>query len=91
METEEYEISISETAIKSLKSIQKEDKKKIFKKIENLKENPLEMNNVKKLVDFDISFRLRMGDYRILFERDDENYIIEIIDVRHRKDSYRRK
>ncbi len=91
MDIKKYDISIRETALKKLKSIQHEDKIRIFKKIEELGSSPFEMKNVKKLVEFDISFRLRVGNYRILFERDDSIHIIDIIDIRHRKESYRRK
>lgn len=86
-----YEIRIRETALNKLKSLRNDDKTRIFQKIEELGRNPFEKNNVKKLVEFDISYRLRVGDYRILFERDDSIHIIDIIDIRHRKESYRRK
>ena len=60
-------------------------------RIEKLGNSPFEVKNVKKLVDFDISYSLRTGNYRVLFERDDKIRIIDIIDIRHRKESYRRK
>ena len=91
MESIEYDVSIRETALKKLKSFHSEDKLRIFKKIEELGNKPLEKKNVKKLVEFDISYSLRVGDYSILFERDDSVHIIDIIDIRHRKESYRRK
>ena len=91
MDIIKYEVSIRETAIKKLKSFNSADKIRIFKKIEELGDNPFEKKSVKKLVEFDISYSLRVGDYRILFERDDSLHIIDVIDIRHRKESYRRK
>ncbi|MBK7180751.1 MAG: type II toxin-antitoxin system RelE/ParE family toxin [Chloroflexi bacterium] len=48
------------------------------------------MANVKRLVNFDVAYRLRVGNYRILFERDDEIRIIDVIDVLPRGRAYRR-
>jgi mRNA interferase RelE/StbE len=90
MENKQYKINFRETALKKLRSINKVESIRIIKKIDELGENPFEMRNVKRLVDFDISYRLRVGDYRILFERDDSNKTIEIFDIRHRKETYRR-
>ncbi len=39
------------------------------------------MPNVKRLVDYDASYRLRVGNYRILFDRDDVIRIIDVIDI----------
>ncbi len=86
-----YTIQFTETAIKNIHSLKINDRKRVIEKIELLAENPIAAKNVKKLVDFDISYSLRIGSYRVLFERDDKIRIIDIIDLRHRKESYRRK
>ena len=77
--------------MKKLKELNSDNKQRIFKKIEELGSKPFDMQNVKKLVEFDISFSMRVGDYRVLFERDDSSHIIDIIDIRNRKESHRRK
>jgi len=48
------------------------------------------MPNVKRLVDFDVAYRLRVGNYRVLFERDDIIRIIDVIDILPRGRAYRR-
>jgi len=41
---------------------------------------------VKKLVDFDAAaFRMRVGNYRVLFDREDDLKVIDIIDILQRK------
>jgi mRNA interferase RelE/StbE len=40
------------------------------------------------LVNFDISYRLRIGNYRVFFEKDDEIKIIDIIDILRRDKAY---
>lgn len=48
------------------------------------------MPNVKRLVEFDVSYRLRVGKYRVLFDRDDIIRVIDVIDVLPRERAYRR-
>jgi mRNA interferase RelE/StbE len=55
-------------------------------KIDELAQNPNEMPNIKKLSSHPAAgYRLRVGDYRILFDKDDR---IRIIKIGHRKDVY---
>jgi mRNA interferase RelE/StbE len=86
-----YSVRLSNTTLKKLKSFSLITRKRILNKIEHLQREPMKMQNVKKLVKFDIAYSMRVGDYRILFDRDDEIRIIDIIDIRQRKESYRRK
>ncbi|MBF0204384.1 MAG: type II toxin-antitoxin system RelE/ParE family toxin [Desulfamplus sp.] len=86
-----YGVTFTDTALDNLKKFPDKDKVLILNKIELLAENPLSMPNVKKLVNFAPSYRLRAGNYRLLFEREDNLKIIDIIDVLHRKQAYRRK
>ncbi len=56
-------------------------------KIMELSEFP-NIQNVKKLTNFEPAYRLRIGDFRILFDVDRDN--IEIGRILHRKESYRK-
>ncbi|MGD9732326.1 MAG: type II toxin-antitoxin system RelE/ParE family toxin [Desulfamplus sp.] len=58
----------------------------MHQKILTLKEFP-DVANIKKLTDFEPAYRLRCGDYRILFDVQSGG-IIEIGRILHRKDSY---
>jgi mRNA interferase RelE/StbE len=61
-------------------------KKSILKnKILELKKFP-NLQNIKKLTNFEPAYRLRIGDYRVLF--DVEENIIIIGRILHRKESY---
>ena len=79
-------IRIRKSAIKDLKRIGPEHKKKIHLKILALKDFP-EVASVKKLTNFEPAYRLRIGDYRVLFDVIDD--YIEIGRVLHRKESYK--
>ncbi len=78
-------IKLNNKAIKDLSKIDKQEALKIFSKIENLKDFP-RVANFKKLINFIPPYRLRVGDYRVLF--DIEETTVTVYRVRHRKDVY---
>jgi mRNA interferase RelE/StbE len=59
-------------------------------RIKRLAANPLQAANVKRLVNYDVSYRLSVGNYRVLFERDDAIRVIDVIDILPRGRAYRR-
>ncbi|MBI1297254.1 type II toxin-antitoxin system RelE/ParE family toxin [bacterium] len=85
-----YSIAFTDTAAKSLQRFPKNDQKRIVAKIEQLASAPLQMVNVKRLNDAGVTYRLRVGDYRVLFDRDDAFRVIDVIDIRTRAQAYRR-
>lgn len=84
-------MQFTDAALKSLQRYPKNDQRRILMRIEQLAANPDNMPNVKQLVNFDVAFRLRVGNYRVLFERDDIIRIIDMIDILPRGRAYRRK
>ena len=79
-----YTVEIMPKAIKDLKKIDKSNVFTVINKIQNL-ENGLE-GNIKKLTNFTPEYRLRVGNYRVLFEIEGEKIII--YRIKHRKDAY---
>ncbi len=80
-----YQIFLKPRAIKDLKNISNADAKKIAAKIKEM-ENDLQ-GDVKKLTKHTPEYRLRVGNWRILFEI--ETNKIVIYTIKHRKDAYR--
>ena len=80
-----YQIEFKPKTIKDCKGIEKSVLRTIFAKIEALK-NDLQ-GDVKKLANFTPEYRLRVGDYRILFEIQDDKIII--YRIRHRMEVYK--
>jgi len=60
-------INIRTSAIKDLNKIDRQIKNRIHKKILNLTNFP-DVSNIKKLTNFEPAYRLRIGNYRILFD-----------------------
>ncbi len=80
----QYEIIYDETALKQLKKMQRADSQKILEKIKMLS-NDL-YGNVRKLSDYSPEYRLRVGDFRVLFDLEGNKIIIQ--SVRNRQEGY---
>lgn len=78
-------IEIRKSAIKDFQKINEPFKSKLHEKIISLKNFP-DISNIKKLTNFEPAYRLRVGDYRILFDViKDTIYIGRVL---HRQESY---
>ncbi len=81
----------TDTALKSLRRYPRADQQRILQRIEQLAMEPKSAPNVKRLVEHDVAYRLRVGNYRVLFDRDDTIRVIDVIDVLPRGQAYGRK
>jgi mRNA interferase RelE/StbE len=80
-----YSVKFKPRAIKDLKNIPLDDKQRIVAKIETMQDNLV--GDVKKLTNFTPEYRLRVGDYRVLFEIEQD--CIVVYRVKHRRDVYK--
>ncbi|AAY62137.1 plasmid stabilization system family protein [Rickettsia felis str. Pedreira] len=77
----QYKLSFSKTALKNLLKISTNKRKAILEKLEQLKLNPYkENNNIKKLIGYD-GYRLRIGDYRVIYRINKGKLEILVINV----------
>jgi mRNA interferase RelE/StbE len=81
----EYDIQFKPKAIRDLKSLPAHMQNRILTRIEDMS-NDLK-GNVKRLTNFTAEYRLRVGDYRVLFEIEEQTIII--YRIRHRREAYR--
>lgn len=85
---ETFKIIYAKSVKHDVKKIPKRDLLKIKQEIEKLKQFP-EVSQVRKLIAHPIAdFRLRVGEYRILFDIDLSSRRVVILKISHRKDSY---
>ncbi|GIW56152.1 MAG: toxin RelE [Nitrospiraceae bacterium] len=80
-----YDIEFKPRAVKDLKGLPKSAQRRILAKIERLG-NDL-AGDVKRLTDFTPEYRLRVGDYRVLFEVEESTVVV--YGILHRKDAYK--
>ena len=84
MATQHYRIEYAPSAIDDLRSLPKREADQILRKVLRL-ENGLQ-GNIKRLQNADVGFRLRMGDYRVLFDVIGDKILVQ--KVGNRKDVY---
>ena len=85
-----YEIKFLRKAIKELEKIDKAYQKIIKGKLLILAQDPEVLkNNIKKLSDInDDIYRLRVGSYRVVFQKKDRELIILVVRIGHRKEIF---
>ena len=82
-----YKVEIKKSAVKELNNLPSNDLKRIIQKIHNLADNPRPPDS-KKLTSEE-KYRIRSGNYRILYLIEDDVLIIYIVKIGHRRDVYR--
>ena len=83
-----FEIRWRTSTKKDLRSIPREDISRIIAAVETLATEPLPHGS-QKLTGSDHTYRIRVGDYRVIYELLRQTSLVEIQRVRHRKDVYR--
>lgn len=83
-----YSVELSKNAHKALKDIPHANVKKIRDKIEKLKKEPLP-NGSEKLAGNDDLYRIRSGDYRIIYQILKKRLVILVVKIGHRREVYR--
>ncbi len=79
-----YGLRFQSRALKDLRRLDKQLSKRIVDRIEIMAEDL--KGDFKKLTDHSPQYRLRIGDYRVLFDIDDETIVIQRI--RNRREVY---
>jgi mRNA interferase RelE/StbE len=83
-----YKIEFTRKALKNLSKISSKYQVLIIDKLELLSKNPFEAQNVINLKGENDFYRLRVADYRIIFQIINKELVILVIDINHRKDIY---
>lgn len=82
-----YSLSIKQSAAKALAKIEGEDRQRIINAIDQLKTNPVAGSVLKG--EFSGLRRIRVGNYRVVYEVQDEKLVILVIRIGHRREVYR--
>ena len=82
-----YSIELVRSIRKDLRRIARKEVPKILKAIQSLADNPRPASS-KKLTNEEL-YRIRIGNYRLLNEINDERLIVLVVKVGHRKDVYK--
>jgi mRNA interferase RelE/StbE len=83
-----YSIEMEKSAAKALSKLETREQNAIVKAIDGLAHDP-RPDGVKKLSGQDNLWRIRAGDYRIIYTISDKRLIVLVLNIGHRKDVYR--
>ena len=84
-----YKLSIKPSAGKELEAIgSKADRNRIVAKISALATNPRPRGS-EKLAGYEDRYRVRQGNFRVIYEIDDDSSHVTIYKVGHRREVYR--
>jgi mRNA interferase RelE/StbE len=82
-----HEVRIGRSATKELESLPEKVVARVASRIDGLTNSP-RPRGAKKLRGADNLWRIRVGEYRIVYAIDDVANVVEIRVIRHRKDAY---
>ena len=83
----DYAIAFARGARKELEALDEKQINRIFPRIEGLAKEPRPAG-CKKLIGSKFLWRVRVGDYRVVYAVYDDKQVVDIVAVRHRKDVY---
>jgi len=86
-----YTIRIKRSARKELAAIPLPQRRRIAAKSDALGENPRPQGARKLRGTQEAAYRIRVGDYRIIYLIEDDRLVVCVMSIGHRKDVYRKR
>jgi len=84
----DYALTFARSARKELEALDAALVNRLFPKIEALAKEPRPSGCI-KLAGEENLWRIRVGEYRVVYAIDNKKKVVDIIAVRHRRDAYR--
>lgn len=85
-----YRIEVAPSAVRQLRQLDRVAQRRVQAAIELVASEP-RPNGAKKLIGGDGEWRVRTGDYRIVYELHDHVLLVLVVAVGHRSDIYERR
>jgi len=82
-----YSLFLKRSAAKELEAVAAKDRRRIVDRIQDLATEPRPLG-VEKLSGAE-KYRVRQGDYRVLYTIDDATHTVVVVKIGHRRDVYR--
>jgi mRNA interferase RelE/StbE len=83
-----YSVELIRQAVKQFKALSLEDQQRIAPKIDDLAIDPRPFGAIKLAGEEDL-YRIRVGNYRIIYAIQDDQLIVLIVKIGHRREVYR--
>jgi mRNA interferase RelE/StbE len=85
--TDSYDLVVKKSAERELRTLPKQDLRHVTERLQRLSNNP-RPSGCEKLSAHD-QYRVRQGDYRIVYAIDDAARVVTIVKIGHRREVYR--
>jgi len=85
-----YRIEIKKSAQREIAALARRQQRRVMAAIEKLADDP-RPDGVRKLSGTEDFYRIRVGDYRVVYQVCDDVLIVFVVRVGHRRDVYRRR
>jgi mRNA interferase RelE/StbE len=82
-----YELRFKNSVIKDLRALPRSDVAKVLERIDALRDDPRPPGSEK--LSGQERYRVRQGSYRILYEIEDQQVVVTVFKVGHRREVYR--
>lgn len=84
----DYVVSFRRSAEKDMRRLDAKTQARVLRAVEPLARNP-RPDGCRKLQGSEDAYRIRVGDYRVIYTVDDAVLIVAVERVRHRREAYR--
>jgi len=85
----QYRVELARRAVRALAGLPRRDQQRIRAAIDLLAGKP-RPPGASKLVGESRAYRVRVGDYRVIYEVFDERLVVQVVRIGHRRDVYRK-
>jgi mRNA interferase RelE/StbE len=85
-----YRVVIAKPALNTLQKLPKDVRRRIRNRIDDLTHDP-RPPGVEKLAGEPNGYRVRVGDYRVLYEIQGDQLVVYVVRIGHRRDVYRNR
>jgi mRNA interferase RelE/StbE len=85
--TGSYSVVVKRSAERELRAVPRTDLRRVITRIRGLADEPRPPGSEK--LSGEDRYRLRQGDYRLIYAIDDDRRIVEIVKIGHRREVYR--
>ena len=82
-----YRVEFTAAAAKEIRKLDPQIRRRILAGVSELEGEP-RPHGVRKLTGYDNAWRIRIGDYRVLYEVIDDQVLVTVVRVAHRRDVY---
>lgn len=83
-----YQVDVQRKAEKQIDRLPPEIRRRVLVSLRDLKNNP-RPGDVVKMRGFDRRYRIRIGNYRVIYDIYDDRLLVVVVEVGHRREVYR--